>query len=259
MRIAIVFDSAGTLVKIIRVIKDIEKNKFICNKQTVDLVDKKKGRVLVIIKDCPIEVVDKEDDNELISNFLKKVNIGISYCNPPIIKENIFKDNKTKMKELKEPLNVLKRYELETGYGSALIADTYDKKISYTIATGGCLFDGVEETIDKLKNLVDKIYIASGDRKGMVENLAKRLKIDNYIYEANQFDKRDLIKKLKEEGYFTVMVGDGANDVLAMKESDLSIATLQNGSVSPKVLEIADKKIYHIKEIIDIIKEIKNK
>lgn len=42
MKVAIVFDSAGTLVKIMRVIKDLKKNKFICNSQTVDIVDKKR-------------------------------------------------------------------------------------------------------------------------------------------------------------------------------------------------------------------------
>ena len=42
MKIAVVFDSAGTLVKIMRVIKDLERNKFICNRQTVDIVDEKK-------------------------------------------------------------------------------------------------------------------------------------------------------------------------------------------------------------------------
>lgn len=54
------------------------------------------------------------------------------------------------------------------------------------------------------------------------------------------------------------MVGDGANDVPAMIESDLAVVTLQNGNVSRRALETADIKIYNIKEIVDICKKVIN-
>jgi len=243
MKVAIVFDSAGTLVKIMRVIKDLKKNKFICNSQTVDIVDKKKGRALVIIKEDPLKVVDKENPEKLISDLLKEVEIGISYCNPPINREGI-----------------LKRYEVETGYGSALIIDTYAGEVEYTIATAGCLFKEVKETIKQLKDLGVKVFIASGDRKGFIKRLAEITGVDErYIMaEAHQELKRDLIRNLKKEGYFTIMVGDGANDVPAMIESDLAVVTLQNGNVSRRALETADIKIYNIKEIVDICKKVIN-
>ena len=258
MKVAIVFDSAGTLVKIMRVIKDLKKNKFICNRQTVDIVDEKKGRALVIIKEDPLKVVDKENPEKLISDLLKEVEIGISYCNPPINREGIFKDKKAKVKELQEPLNILKRYEVETGYGSALIVDTYAGEIEYTIATAGCLFKEVKETIKQLKELGVKVFIASGDRKGFIKRLAEITGVnEKYIMaEAHQELKRDLIINLKKEGYFTIMVGDGANDVPAMIESDLAVVTLQNGNVSKKALETADIKIYNIREIVNVCKKV---
>jgi Cu+-exporting ATPase len=260
MKVAVVFDSAGTLVKIMRVIKDLKKNKFICNRQTVDIVDEKKGRVLVIIKENPLKVVDKENPEKLISDLLKEVEIGISYCNPPINKEGIFKDRKTKVKELQEPLNILKRYDVETGYGSALIIDTYGGEVEYTISTAGCLFPEVKETIKKLKDLGVKVFIASGDRKGFIKRLAELTGVDerHIMAEAHQELKKDLIINLKKEGYFTIMVGDGANDVPAMIESDLAVVTLQNGNVSRKALETADVRIYNIEEIVEICKNVIN-
>ncbi|ACV25218.1 HAD family hydrolase [Methanocaldococcus fervens] len=260
MKLAVVFDSAGTLVKIMRAIKDLKKNKFICNRQTVDIVDEKNGRALVIIKENPLKVVDKEDPEKLISDLLKEVEIGISYCNPPINKEGIYKDRKTRVKELQDPLNLLKKYEVETGYGSALIIDTHAGEVEYTIATAGCLFPEVKETIKQLKDLGVKVFIASGDRKGFIKRLAELTGVDEkYIMpEAHQEQKRDLVVNLKKEGYFTIMVGDGANDVPAMIESDLAIATLQNGNVSKKALEAADIKIYNIKEIVDVCKKVIN-
>ncbi len=260
MKVAVVFDSAGTLVKIMRVIKDLRKNKFICNVQTVDIVDEKKGRVLVIIKEDPLKVVDNRDPEMLISDLLKEVDIGISYCNPPINKEGIYKDRKTKVKDLQEPLNILKKYDIETGYGSALIIDTYLGEVEYTIATAGCLFKEVKDTIKKLKEMGIKVFIASGDRKGFLKKLAEITGVDEkYIMaEAHQKQKRDLIVNLKKEGYFTIMVGDGANDVPAMIESDLAVVTLQNGNVSKKAFETADIKIYNIREIVDVCKKVIN-
>jgi len=41
-----------------------------------------------------------------------------------------------------------------------------------------------------------------------------------------------------------------------MIESDLAVATLQNGNVSKKALEAADIKIYNIKEIVNICKKV---
>ncbi|ENN96483.1 haloacid dehalogenase domain-containing protein hydrolase [Methanocaldococcus villosus KIN24-T80] len=258
MKIAVVFDSAGTLVKIIRVIKDLKRGKFICNRQTVDIVDEKVGRALVIIKDDPLKTVDVCDDNKLITDFLKEVDIGISYCNPPIDINGIYKDKKAKMKELKEPLEILKKYNIETGYGSALIVDTNEGEIEYTIATAGCLFPEVKDTIKELKNLGVKVFIASGDRREFIEKLAELTGVNKrYILpEAHHKLKKDLIKNLKTDGYFTIMVGDGANDVPAMKESHLAIATLQSGYTSKKAIEAADIKIENIKEVVDIVKKL---
>ncbi|HIP17054.1 MAG TPA: HAD family hydrolase [Methanothermococcus okinawensis] len=73
------------------------------------------------------------------------------------------------------------------------------------------------------------------------------------IPEAHQNLKRDLVRRLKREGYRVIMVGDGSNDVPAMLESDLSIINLQGGSVSKKALDNADIKIENIKEILDVL------
>ena len=72
--------------------------------------------------------------------------------------------------------------------------------------------------------------------------------------EAHHKLKRDLILNLKQDGYTVVMVGDASNDILAMKESDLSVITLQNGNVSKKALEAAQVKIENISEIVNVVK-----
>jgi Cu+-exporting ATPase len=262
MKLAVVFDSAGTLVNVKRIIKEIKTQKFLCNNLTVDIVDEKVGRALVIIKDDPLEVIDNENPEKPITDLLKEVGWGISYCNKPIDKGGIFKDKRTKIKELQDTLNVMKRFKIQTGYGSAIIVDTLSGVIEYTITTGGCIFPEVPETIKKLKELGVKIFIASGDRKEFIKRLAELTGVnEKYIMpEAHQEQKKDLVLNLKKEGYYVIMVGDAVNDVPAMLESDLSVVTLQNGNVSKKALETAKVKIYNIKEIVDICEDlIKNK
>ncbi|MBM7409684.1 HAD family hydrolase [Methanococcus maripaludis] len=260
MKLAVVFDASGTLVSIRRIIKNVVTQKFLCNCQTVDIVDQKEGRSLVILKENPLEVLDNENPDILISSFLNGVNWGISYCNPPIDKSGIFKDNETKLKELQDPLAVLKRFDIETDYGSAIIADTISGRIEYTVATGGCIFPEVSRTIQDLENMGASVFIASGDSRKFIERLGNIVGVQNkcLMPEAHHKLKRDLILNLKQEGYTVVMVGDASNDILAMEESDLSVITLQNGNVSKKALETAQVKIENISEIVDIVKNYMN-
>ncbi len=258
MKVAVVFDGAGTLAKILRSIKEIDTGRFLCQKQTVDIVDEKKGRALFIIKDDPLEILCKEDSEKLISEFLYNIDFGVSYCNPPINAKAVFNDKKAKVRELKEPLSKLIERNAEMDFGSALVVDTYNSKIEYTIATAGVLFPEVAETIEKLKSMGIEVFIASGDRKGFVKKLAKLTGVDekNIVPEAHQGVKKKLIKELKSRGYFTIMVGDGSNDVPAMLESNLAVATLQNGYASPRCLEVAHIRISNIKEILGICKNL---
>ncbi|HIP16374.1 MAG TPA: HAD family hydrolase [Methanothermococcus okinawensis] len=257
MKIAVVFDCSGTLVDVKRIIKEIESQKFLCNHQTVDIVDKKRGRVLIVIGE-KIDLLNL-DPNMLMKNLLERIKWKITYCHPPIFKDNILKDSRTKVKELQDPAYILNRFKIETDPGYALICDTIEGKVEYTIATGGCLFDGVQETIKELKDMGIEIYIASGDSKYAIEKLSMLIDIEkNHIFpEAHQHLKKDLVLKLKKEGYKVVMVGDGTNDVPAMLESDLSVINLQGGKVSKKALDIADIRIEDIKEVVDIVKKLK--
>ncbi len=97
------------------------------------------------------------------------------------------------------------------------------------------------------------IRIISGDNPVTVSGVAKRagllhydsyidastLTTDEEIHEAagkykifgrvTPYQKLELVKALKAEGHTVAMTGDGVNDVLALKESDCSIA-MQSGS-----------------------------
>lgn len=126
---------------------------------------------------------------------------------------------------------------------------------------------------DKIRNNAEKtlrffakqgvnIKVISGDDPLTVSNIAKRVNLKNAdeFIDARTLDtpekvkeaankytvfgrvtpsqKQELIKAIKEAGHTVAMVGDGVNDVLAMKESDCSVAMAGGSEIARNVSHI---------------------
>jgi Cu+-exporting ATPase len=72
---------------------------------------------------------------------------------------------------------------------------------------------------------------------------------------ASPRQKCDLITSLKECYGKVVMIGDGLNDLHALKAADLGVLTVQQDSRPPqKLLRAADTMIKDIRELPETIK-----
>ncbi len=262
MKKAVVFDNSGTLLERYRVIKDIENNILFTNINSLDLINSHEGLVLVVLQFDTSYFVNIPQ-NSLISDVVKKYNIDfdISFTtievNKNEIKKIIENDKKVTIKEITDGFNILKKKipKIEICNGSALIIDIKSKSISFTITSAGRLFKGVKYTINTLKNRGIEIYIASGDRKGTIKTLASILNINNKnaFGSVNTKGKYEIINKLQKNNFKVMMVGDGINDILAFKNADVSVLTVQQKEeVSTKLLNKTDFIVEEISEILDI-------
>ncbi len=64
--------------------------------------------------------------------------------------------------------------------------------------------------------------------------------VDKYIVfgRVQPEQKREIIKSLKEKGHTVAMTGDGVNDVLALKDSDCSIAMASGSDAARRVSQL---------------------
>jgi soluble P-type ATPase len=258
---AVVFDNSGTLIKRYRVIKDLRMGLICDDISTIDVVDRNPHRALVVLQTNPSKCINKARPDQTIFHFLKKndIKFDVSYSAADVKKEALLdaiKDDNSLIKDIQDTYNsvVEKKYNVQICSGSGFIANLSRGKVEFTVTAGGKIFKEVPRVIEELKNRKIDIFVASGDRKGSLEELAKFIHIPqkNVFGTADSKRKMEIVNLLKKS-YKVMMVGNSANDILALKAADVGVLTLQQEeNVPKKVYNAADYVINNILEIIDI-------
>lgn len=86
------------------------------------------------------------------------------------------------------------------------------------------LKDNAKHIISSFQKAGFRVVILSGDRKKVVESIAKLLNIDEFHYAQSPIDKSDFIDALHKKQLKTIMIGDGINDAVALNKSDIAIS-----------------------------------
>ncbi len=264
--VAVVFDGAGVLYAPFRIIKNMERG--VTKRSRVagtTCTDRLERGAMTILKTRYEETLEKEEPYEILSDLMRKKRIEnkVVYKKKGIsdneVMEAILKDKNVKLKDVYETMSLLRRCNILPVVGVGLIMDVAGGVIKYVIAGGIHFFPGTLKLLKELSEMGVLVFVASGDRiEGEeMETYLPDIPADNIFGMMKPEDKRDLVKKLKEE-HKVIMVGDDRNDYLAMREADITVLSLQEeADRQRRIFEVADFRINYIEEVKGIIEEIR--
>jgi Cu+-exporting ATPase len=258
---AVVFDNSGTLISRYRAIKDLNSGFIYDHISSIDLVDKNPHRALVVLQTDPSTCLVNARSDQTIHQFIErnKVPFDISYSSSDIKKEDVLtliKNENAKISDIQDTIQAVveKDYNVQICSGSGFIMNTSTGHIEFTITAGGKIFPEVPGVVEELKKRSFHIYVASGDRMKSLEELASFINIpsENVFGTADSWRKKEIVAGLRSR-YKVMMVGNSANDILALKEADLGVLTTQQAEeTAQKVFDAADVVVSNIKDILDI-------
>ena len=114
-----------------------------------------------------------------------------------------------------------------------------------------------QNAIEKMRKLgAEKLVMLSGDSKNITKTISEKLKFDECYGELLPTEKSNLIKNFKSSG-FVGFVGDGVNDALVLKTSDLGISMAKLGSdiaIDSADIVLLDDNLEKIPEAMEISK-----
>ena len=267
MSVAVVFDSAGTLLNTYRVAKDICHKKLLPGIETTTLTYSSPDRVLIVLPVHSKDLMATSPD-VLLSEYLvqKEIGFGVS-CTRKIttaeeIGDILYADKLCRVGDLQECIrNVwgICREEAMLTLNSGAIINMAQGGIEFTITAGGWPFDRAKETISALHRMGVPTFIASGDRVTKLEIMADHLGIprDRVYGVGTPTVKAQIVTDLRLEYDCVLMVGDGINDLCAMQNADVAILTIQQAGDRPEALyKEADHVVKSVSEVIPIVQEL---
>jgi Cu+-exporting ATPase len=264
MTVAVVFDSAGTLLNTYRVAKDVSRQVLMPGIETTTLTFSCPDRVLIVIPVHSKHIITSPPDT-LLSTYLSDNNVGFGIsCTRKImtaeeIGDMLYTDKKTRVGDLQECIRDVWRVckdESTLTLNSGAILNMAKKSIEFTITAGGWPFEGAKETITALHKMGIPTFIASGDRSTKLEIMADHLGIprDRVYGVATPTVKAQIVMDLKNEYDHVIMIGDGINDLDAFKKADTAILTVQQAGDRPEELfRAANYVISQVGDILPII------
>jgi Cu+-exporting ATPase len=142
---------------------------------------------------------------------------------------------------------------------SGAIINMEQQGIEFGITAGGWPFEGAKEAVTALHRMGVPTFIASGDRVTKLERMADHLGIprDRVYGVATPTVKAQIVSDLRQEYDRVLMVGDGINDLGAMRNADIAILTVQQQGDRPEELyKEADYVVKNVREVVTIVQDL---
>ena len=110
--------------------------------------------------------------------------------------------------------------------------------------------------------------VVSGNLDCWCQSLLKKINCKYYCSEAiveddkvvdirQLLDKEAIVRTCQKQGEYVVFIGDGHNDLEAMRQADLAIVSGLTNTPSPSLLSIADQVFFEEKELYDFLVQLR--
>jgi soluble P-type ATPase len=258
-------DVAGTILRMYRVAKDLVQGIILEKVVTWELIMEKNGRALVVPQIDPLFIASCRPDDP-IGSLVDGMEdcLEISCSSTPISRAQalqIICRSQVRIRELQEVHRAVRSRCPNRYQTTGMIVDTDLQKITHAISTGGIPFPGLREVLEVCQAMGAEVYLASGDSMRSLMSL-KDLGIDPIrIYPvASPRRKQEIVMALKDEYRHVVMVGDGLNDLYALRAADLGVLSVQQDTRPPEVLrQAADEIMVDIRELPGILSRLRRR
>jgi Cu+-exporting ATPase len=108
--------------------------------------------------------------------------------------------------------------------GATAMLVAIDGRFAGVIAVADPIKDSTPSALSALRDEGVRVVMLSGDSKVTAAAVARRLGIDEVIAEVLPGEKAAVVQRLKAEGRFVAMAGDGVNDAPALATAHVGIA-----------------------------------
>jgi Cu2+-exporting ATPase len=146
--------------------------------------------------------------------------------------------------------------------GSSLIVISFNNVVMGAIEIQFPVRPEAKETILALRQRgIKYIAIISGDHEEPTKKLANQLEVDDYFYDVLPSEKANIVAKLQTEGKTVCFVGDGINDAIAIKKSNVSISLNSATSVATDLAQVIlmNDDLLTIRKLFVLSAELKNR
>jgi P-type Cu+ transporter len=113
--------------------------------------------------------------------------------------------------------------ELEAAGGTVVFV-ALDGKAIGLIAVADPIKTSTPDAIERLRKEGVSVVVVTGDSQASADWVASELGIEDVRAGALPDQKREIVKRLQDEGHVLAMAGDGVNDAPALTQADVGIA-----------------------------------
>lgn len=116
-----------------------------------------------------------------------------------------------------------------------------------------------KEFIKEVKKTFKKVVLLTGDNEIIAHNIAKEVGIEEVIANVKLDGKGNEVKRLQNEGYKVMMVGDGVNDSIALTLAEVGVGIAKGSDVALASSDfiLMNNDLLDILDIIKISKKIR--